>query len=189
MKVYANKITALLLSVLLLSGTVACNNVNQGQNPDDVTNPSASQNFDESNPTNSGSSNEGSEADVSALIGKLDAVIGTADDEMMSNITEEVPQEAWPNIVYTNYVEGAKAVVSQPMMSSIAHMVVLAHFPEGTDMQAVAEDMRNNMDPRRWLCVEPEKCAVETNGNYALLVMSTEGMVDSVVENFKNMAQ
>ena len=191
MKKEIKKTAAVLLAFMLMLGVTACNN-NNPQNPDEgnpsqseiqATNPSESQNPDE------GDENQQADEDFQALSQLIENIIGEADDELTSAITEAVPQEAYANIVYTDYVEGAKAVVSQPMMSSIAHMVVLVQFPEGTDMQAVAEDMKQNMDPRRWVCVEPEKTAVEVNGNYALLVMSTENVVDTVVENFKNMEQ
>ena len=81
-------------------------------------------------------------------------------------------------------VEGAYAMVSMPMIGSIAHEVVLVELPEGTDIPAFIEEMEGMMNPRKWVCVEAEKTWVKSSGNYVVMVMSAEFMADAVEENF-----
>ena len=131
---------------------------------------------------NNNDNNNNEEKDLLTL---METVLGDADDNYSSISTEEVPAENFKSLLYFDYIEGAKAVVSAPMMSSVAHMVALIELPEGTDVQKVADEIEENMDPRKWVCVEAEKTAVVSSGNYILMVMSAEDVTDAVVKNFE----
>lgn len=88
---------------------------------------------------------------------------------------------------FASYIDGAEGIASEPMMSSIAHSVVLVRLPQGEDAQAFANKMKANADPRKWLCVEAEKVSVASKGNLAILVMSDASRVDKIISNFKNL--
>ena len=49
---------------------------------------------------------------------------------------------------------------------------------------AVAADIEANMDPRKWICVEAEATMVKTSGQYVLMVMSSQEIVDAISANF-----
>ena len=78
--------------------------------------------------------------------------------------------------------------MSSPMIGSIAHCVVLLRLPDGTDVDEVAEQIKANADPRKWICVEAEAVEVRTAGNIVLLVMSSQTTADKVVSNFEALA-
>ncbi len=114
-------------------------------------------------------------------------------DTLYNGYTEELPMlatteltdaETFEWITYASYVEGYEAVCSEPMMSSIAHSVVLVRVPEGTDVESVRAEIEQNHDPRKWICVEAEKSAVIAHNNTILLVMSTTALADVVIANF-----
>ena len=85
---------------------------------------------------------------------------------------------------FAKYIDGAEGYASEPMMSSIAHSVVLVRLPEGADVKAFASEMESNANPRKWICVEAEKVKVTTKGNLVLLVMSTAENTDIITSNF-----
>ncbi|MGM9521449.1 MAG: hypothetical protein ACI3VB_03110 [Oscillospiraceae bacterium] len=85
---------------------------------------------------------------------------------------------------FVPYDSDYNGLASEAMMNAIAHSVVLVQVPDGTDAEAVAEEIEANADPRKWICVEAEKTVVSVNGSLILLVMSTESIADAVTENF-----
>lgn len=85
---------------------------------------------------------------------------------------------------FASYIEGAEAMVSEPLMGSIAHSVVLVRLPESADVNAFAKQVKENANPRKWICVEAEKVQVSTKGNLVLLVMSSADKVDAITASF-----
>lgn len=96
----------------------------------------------------------------------------------------ELDKENFSFYTFADYVEGAEGYVSEPMMGSIAHSVVLVRLPEGADANAFAAKVKANADPRKWICVEAETVEVKTKGNLVLLVMSTKEIASKIVSQF-----
>lgn len=113
------------------------------------------------------------------LLGKLvDGVTGE-----MAVMTDAVPADMQEYYAIPD-VDGLYAVVNAPLMSSIAYEVVLMEVPEGTDAETVADQMRENLNPRKWICVEAEETWVKTSGQYVLSVMAAKDMADQIADNF-----
>ena len=123
------------------------------------------------------------EEKLNELLGILDQLVGGINDELMVMNTE-VTSDMFEYLVGIAPMEGAYAVASAPLIGSIAHEVVLVELPEGADVAAVAAEMEDNMDPRKWICVEAESCWVKTSGNYVVKVMSTNDMSAAIEANF-----
>ena len=71
-----------------------------------------------------------------------------------------------------------EAAVFEPMMGSIAFSMVMVRTAEGTDAKVVAENMKNGIDTRKWICVEADDLMIATYGDVAMLIMvsTTNGM-------------
>ena len=52
------------------------------------------------------------------------------------------------------------------------------------NVAAVAADIEANMYPRKWICVEAEATLVKTSGQYVLMAMSSQDIVDAISANF-----
>ena len=65
-------------------------------------------------------------------------------------------------------------VVSEPMMSSQAYSFVLVKVKDGADANAVAKEMSEKVDTRKWICVEAEKLYATSADNLAVLIMSSD---------------
>ena len=77
-----------------------------------------------------------------------------------------------------------EAIASEPMMSSSAHSVCLVRVKDGTDVTKMMSDIKENVNPQKWICVgvDPENVMVTNKGNLILLVMddtAPQGFVDS----------
>ena len=73
-------------------------------------------------------------------------------------------------------------------MGSIAFSMVMVRVAEGADAMAVAEAMKANINPRKWVCVEADDLMVAGYGDVVMLIMvsSQNGMTaQSFVDAFQ----
>ncbi len=81
-----------------------------------------------------------------------------------------------------------EAIVCEPMMTSRAHSVAVLRVKEGTDTSMVKKEIRDNVNPRKWVCVgvNPKNVKVENIGNLVLLVMD-DAAGDQMSANFRSL--
>lgn len=67
-----------------------------------------------------------------------------------------------------------EAVASEPMMSSIAFSICLMRVEDGTDIESLKTEIKEKVDPRKWICVEVDAAdvRVENIGNLVILIMA-----------------
>jgi len=75
------------------------------------------------------------------------------------------------------------------MMGSQAFSLVMVRTAEGADPKAVAQEMKDNIDPRKWICVGANEMMVVTYSDVVMLIMldsqlglSTQTYVDAFQE-------
>ena len=61
--------------------------------------------------------------------------------------------------------------VYEPMISSIAYSMVLVRVNEGVDAKAVAQQMNDGIDTRKWGCVMADEKIVVGYGDVVMLIM------------------
>ena len=112
---------------------------------------------------------------------------GIAEDERPFVMSMPLTEEDFEYFTFIPYEEGLEAVANEPMMGSIAHSVVLVKCPTVEKAAEVAEAMKANCNPRKWICVEADVVEATTNGNIAMLLMTTSegGMSETILGNFK----
>ncbi len=81
-------------------------------------------------------------------------------------------------------IEGAEGLASESMIGSIAHSICILRLPEGSDAGKIADSVKENIDPRKWICVEAEKTIVKQKDNIIVLIMTFEDVADAVAANF-----
>ena len=64
-------------------------------------------------------------------------------------------------------------MASEPMIGSSAHSIVLIRVNDGSDIAKIKEDIKTNVDPRKWICVgvDPENVVVDNIDNMIILIM------------------
>jgi hypothetical protein len=104
------------------------------------------------------------------------------------HMTMPLDEENFEFFAFAPYKAGYDAAVNEPMMGSFAHSVVMVKLPEGEDVAAFAKQMKDNADPRKWICVEAEVTSVVSSGNFVMLVMSNEINAKVILDNFALLA-
>ena len=82
----------------------------------------------------------------------------------------------------TNDVTFKRGVVSEAMISAIAHSVVVLELEDGADAAAVAKTLKETAPVDKWVCVVPEKVGSAHRGNIVMMVMSAAA--DEILANF-----
>ena len=105
-----------------------------------------------------------------------------------TQITEITPD----NVEYflgTSDVKYDEAIGSEPMMSSQAHSVVLLRASEGADIEAIKTKIKENVDGRKWICVEVEEQNIITDniGNLVILIMDENS--EAIQNSFLNLKE
>ncbi len=103
----------------------------------------------------------------------LETIYEKSGIELPSLANTELTEENEAYYIGTNDVAYIEAVASEPMMSSIAHSVVLLRVEEGADIEKIKETIKTKVDPRKWICVgvEEEDVIVDNIGNLVILIM------------------
>jgi len=111
-----------------------------------------------------------------------------SEDEIPLLETVEVTkenQEYYLGNVSFNYQE---ALASEPVMSSIAHSVVLIRLKDTKNIESIKKEIKEKVDPNKWICVgvEDKNVIVVSKGNLILLVMDDE-YATQIRDNFLNL--
>ena len=87
---------------------------------------------------------------------------------------------------YTGLQDASKikdVVVSEPMMGSQAYSLVLVKVNDSADAEAIADEMKAGIDPRKWICVEADDLKVATCGDVVMLFMVSTQLADTVTSD------
>ncbi|NLM45684.1 MAG: DUF4358 domain-containing protein [Firmicutes bacterium] len=73
-------------------------------------------------------------------------------------------------------IDFAEAIASVPLMMPSAYELCLVRVKEGTDIEAIKESIKENVDPQKWVCVgvDPDNIIVDNIGDVIILIMSDD---------------
>ena len=95
---------------------------------------------------------------------------------MVSFETYELTEDIEISILGTDEIEYTEGVVSMPMMSSVAYQCVLLRVDED-NVDTVKQQLKDNADLNKWVCVSAETMLIESRGNVILFVMGENDTV------------
>lgn len=111
----------------------------------------------------------------------LEGTLSEIMDKVYEGVQLELPEMAQTvlatdNMVYflgSDSIEVEEGLASEPLMSSIAHSIVLVRIKEGADVDAIMQTIKTNVDPRKWICVgvEEDEIIVDHIGDLVILIM------------------
>ena len=106
-------------------------------------------------------------------------------EEIMAKVYAGIPEENLPMLgqmpvdaenvesyLGTTDISFKEALVSEPMIGSIPHSVVLVRLNDAKDADAVVAKIKENVNPRKWICVEASNVIVKSKGDLVILIMS-----------------
>lgn len=132
--------------------------------------------------------------EVSHVSGNLEDLMtkvydGISEDQlpmMLQNV--ELDDENKVSFIGEADIKYESAMASESAVGSIAHSVVLIRMEEGTSQSEIndaIQELKDNVDPRKWLCVGVEEVQVEANGDLIIVVLNDD-LGDTLIDNFRN---
>ena len=76
-------------------------------------------------------------------------------------------------------------VVSVPMMTAQAYSVAVVKVKDNADVEKIKQEMLDNIDMRRWICVSAEQLYITNSGNVIFSVMTDKDIAKSLYDDFK----
>ena len=122
-------------------------------------------------------------------------------EEIMPKLYEGIEKDDIPELNYTKVTkenseyylgkvdfEYTEALASEPIMSSIAHSVVLVKLDNANLANTAKKEILEKVNPEKWICVKVDDQNVLTASkkNIVLLVMDNE-YASRIKENFLNL--
>lgn len=146
-------------------------------------------NLNENENSNEEGNNEENSTGLESLMTKLYEGISEENRPMMLMNTE-VNEENIEYYLGSTDIEFESALASEPGIGSIAHSVVLVKTKENADIKSIKTKIKENINPRKWVCVgvEDEDIVVESKGDLVLLLLiEDETTRNTIKDAFNNL--
>lgn len=99
---------------------------------------------------------------------------GIAEENLPMGLTNiEINEENIEGFIGTSEVEYKEAIASESMVGSIAHSVVLLRAKDTKDVEKIKTAIKENVNPRKWICVgvEEDDVIVDSKGDLVVLIL------------------
>lgn len=110
------------------------------------------------------------------------------EDELPELINEKVNKDNQEYYLGSSDITYKEALASEPLMSSVAHSVVLVRANSIKDVDNIKKEIKEKIDPRKWVCigVDEKNVFVESKGDLVILIMDNE-YASTIRDNFLNL--
>ena len=118
--------------------------------------------------------------------------------DLMDKVYAEIPEDERPMMLQqvkvnadkieyylgTSDISYKEALASEPAIGSIAHSVVLVRVADDASVEDVKTKIKENVNPRKWICVgvEPEDVIVKNRGNLIILILEEDQTTREALE-------
>lgn len=119
---------------------------------------------------------------IRAIYKNLEAELPSLETEMVdvndvSLVTSYTGLNSNENIKYM--------VISEPLMTSQAYSLVIIKVKNNSLIEKMKQEIVDNIDMRKWICVSAEKLYVTNHDDLIFLVMSSDDLATPVYNEFK----
>ena len=76
-------------------------------------------------------------------------------------------------------------VVSAPLITAQAYSVAIVKVKDNADVEKIKQEMLDNIDMRRWICVSAEQLYITNSGKVIFSVMADKDTAKAVYNDFK----
>ena len=76
-------------------------------------------------------------------------------------------------------------VVSVPLITAQAYSVAIVKVKDNADVEKIKQEMLDNIDMGRWICVSAEQLYITNSGNVIFSVMADKDIAETVYNDFK----
>lgn len=126
---------------------------------------------------------ENIEGELPDLMSKINSKL---DEEWKSTlISIELDEENKANYLGTNDISFKSAIVEEHMTGSVAYSVILIRAEENADIEAMKTKIKENINPRKWVCVwvEEDDVIIKNKGDLIIVIMVENEDNRNIIEN------
>ena len=109
------------------------------------------------------------------------------EDNMPTVGSTEITKDNMKSYIGIDNLDIKEGVASEALIGSIAHSVVVLRVNDKVDVEKAKNDIKENANPRKWVCVEAEKVIVKSKGDVIILIMSNNELAPKIESNFDNL--
>lgn len=109
---------------------------------------------------------------------------GLSDDVKTRLFNEEITKENAERYIGSTDIEYEEAVASENMVGSIAHSVILLRAKDGADIEDLKVQLKNSINPRKWICVwvEDEDVIIKNRGDLIIVIIVKDEDNRAIIE-------
>lgn len=112
------------------------------------------------------------------------------DQRPMGLTNIEVSEENIESFLGTSEIEYESILASESMIGSIAHSTVLVRAKENSDIESIKTKIKENIDPRKWICVgvEEDDVIIKNKGDLIIvIIVEDEATREKISQGFDNL--
>ena len=113
-----------------------------------------------------------------------------------NELGDKLPELAFQNVdtsldslkSYTGLSDSSNvefAVVSEPLMNAQAYSLVVLKVKDVSKIESMKQEMYDNIDMAKWICVSAEKLYITNSDNIIFMVMASDDWATPVYNGFK----
>lgn len=116
---------------------------------------------------------ENIEGNLTDIMAKVYENAGVSNEDMETVSLNDENTSFYIGDVSFSFKEG---LASEPIMSSVAHSVVLVRLNSASDAEKAKKEIKEKVDPNKWVCVsvDEENVYVESIGDLVILAMDNQ---------------
>ena len=99
------------------------------------------------------------------------------------DITDSYELESYTGLTSNENIE--EVIVSAPLMNAIAYNLAVIKVKDNTNIETIKQEILDNINMNRWICVSADKLYITNNGNVIFLIMGTDEDIKPVYNEFK----
>ncbi len=113
--------------------------------------------------------------DTRSLKAIADGMLSAIDAELPTLVESEVSDDRFAYYFGVERPQGVSEVyVTEPMMSAIPFGIALLRLEDSAGAAALAKEMKQGINPARWVCVTASYVETAVRGNVILLILDNE---------------
>ena len=122
--------------------------------------------------------------DLETIMSKVYASVHEEERPMFLE-NQKLTKENIESFIGTSDIDFKEAIASESMTGSIAHSVVLIRMNNKKDVEEAKKKIKENVDPRKWICVGVENVIVENRGDLIIVILD-DNNGEKILNDFKN---
>ncbi len=103
--------------------------------------------------------------------------------------TSTIDEGSEEYLLGTTAVEYTDSACSLPFINAVAYQCIVLRLADGEDVEAAKQELLENADPIKWVCVEAESVVVENVGDVVLYVMADAPTADAIKTAFLSLGE